>query len=553
MEDGGAISLRAILVGALLGIVFAAAMSYVGAKTAFIDGCNIPVSIIAFGVLNVALGRRPTVHDGNVTQTVASSATMMAITGGFMGPLAALWISNEAISIPLAILWGISVGVVGCIIALPLRTIFIENTDLPWPSGTATAEVLRSIYRDAATARRHLRMLAIAAVLAAAFTFVRSFLHWIPESWVLPTTIAGVAAGVVGVGVAWSPMYVALGFLAGPRAGLSLILGGTIAWVVLMPIVLNHGFAQPNFDSMINWVLWPGAGLMLGGTLPGAVNTFRTVRASLRGRSAASLMRTHLVGALVACAAVVGFGSATFEVSPLFPLFGLALAVVTAVAAARANGETDNTPAGPLGGVGQLTVGLTAPNGIRGPLATGGVVNGTLMHSAALLQNWKAGSLTGTPARSIFVGQIVGVVVGAVVCAGAFLLLASTYGIRTEVLPAPAAGSWLGTAKIAEQGIAAMPAYAPLAAAIGFVLGVVLTWKPIAKYAPLPAAMGMAFMLPFYGSLVIGIGGILYWVARRVNASRVDDLGMPIASGVIAGEAVAGLVTAFLDWLGVHV
>jgi uncharacterized oligopeptide transporter (OPT) family protein len=551
VEDGRVISVRAIVVGALLGIVFAGAMSYVGAKTAFIDGGNIPVSIIAFGVLSAVLRRKPTVHDGNVVQTVSSSATMMAITGGLMGPIAALWISGESPSMPLVILWGISLGAVGCIMALPLRTIFIERTTLPFPSGTATAEVLRSLYRDAATARRHLKLLAVAAIICFGFGNVRSYLGWVPEVSYFPITIGGVAASAIGAGVAWSPMLVALGFLSGPRVAISLILGAVIAWLVIAPQLINAGLSEPGWMSNLNWLLWPGSGLMLGGTVTGAISAVRSVRMSVKERSGTSVTRAHVIGSLVASTAVIVLGAVTFDVNPLFPLLGLVLAMVVSVAAARANGETDNTPAGPIGGVGQIIVGAIAPGGIHAPLTTGGVVNGTLMHSAALLQNFKTAAIIGTPPRTVFIAQLVGVVVGSVACAGAFLLIANAYGLGTEAIPAPGAFSWKATAEVAKNGIAAMPPHAPLAAAIAFALGIVLSWKPVAKYAPSPVTLGMAFILPLNMTLVMGIGGLLYGMAARKSKARTDDIGLPIASGVIAGEAISGIVTSVLFALGV--
>lgn len=541
--------MRSIIVGALLGIVFAGAMSYVGAKTAFIDGGNIPASIIAFGVLSAVM-RRPTVHDGNVVQTISSSATMMSISGGLMGPVAALWVSGTHLSMPLVVLWGISVAAVGCMMAVPVREIFTERSALPFPSGTATAEVLKTIFSDSTTARSHLRLLVLGGSLCLVYGFARSWLGWIPEASYLPVTIFGVAASGLTVGLSWSPLLAGLGFLMGPRIGISLVFGATLAWVVIAPQLVGAGICAPDFLALLGWLLWPGVGLMTGGAMAGAVRAMRTMF-DAKNRGGIRVTRRYLLASLFACAAVVTTGALAFDISPLFPAIGLVLAVAVSVAAARAQGETDNTPAGPVGAVMQVISGSIAPGGVATTLGAGGVVNGTLMHGATMLQNWKTGALTQTPPRTLFIAQLIGVVVGGVACAGAFLLIANAYGLGTEAMPAPAAQSWKATAEIAQHGLSAMPRYAGIAAAIGFVVGIVSSFAAVAKYAPSPVAIGMSFILPFHMTIAMALGGLLYGVAARRDKARTDGVGLPLASGAIAGEAIAGILTAILFALGI--
>src|SRR5688572_25465911 len=106
------ISFRAVGVGSVLGVLFAGAGMYAGHKAGIIDGGNIPAAILAFGILSTVLRRRPSADEGNLVQTVSSSAAMMSITGGMIGPVAALAISGTEISLPLVIVWGIAVGIV---------------------------------------------------------------------------------------------------------------------------------------------------------------------------------------------------------------------------------------------------------------------------------------------------------------------------------------------------------------------------------------------------------------------------------------------------------
>lgn len=554
MENEGSISIRVLVVGALFGIVFAGAAMYAGQKTGIIDGGNIPAALLAFGVLSAVLRRRPSMHDGNLAQTVSSSAAMMSITGGLIGPVAAMSIgAGESMpSYFLVVVWGVALGVVGTLMAVPLRAAFVTHGSLPFPSGAATAEVLEDVYGGARSAASRLRMLAIGGVAAFAFAFARSRLGWIPEMYVVPAVIGGIPAAAIALGVGWSPLLAGIGFLAGARTAISLVVGSAIAWLVIGPQLVSAGIAKPDYLSLLEWLLFTGTGLMLGGSVSSVIGTWRDLRASFRRVSAAGgfrMTRAHAIVLGGAAVAVIVFGTIAFDVSPVIPLFALVLSVVLSAAAAHAMGETDNTPAGPLGGFAQLVVGSVAPGGSAAPLSGGGVVNGVLMHSAMMLQNFKTGARIGTSPRAQLVAQLVGVGVGALVCAGVFALLHASYGIGTEAIPAPAAMSWKATAEVAQNGISAMPEYAPMSAAIAFVLGCVLSLKRVAKYAPSPVAMGMAFILPPYMSITIAIGGLVYWIVARRSKKAADEEGVALASGLIGGEAIAGLlIAALLLW-----
>ena len=548
------ISLRTLGVGAVLGVLFAGAGMYAGHKTGIVDGGNIPAAIVAFGLLTAVLRRRPTASEGNIVQTVSSSAAMMAITGGLLGPVAALAMSGERPSLVLVIAWGIAVGVVGTLAAVPLRAAFITHGTLPFPSGAATAEALTDIYEGARSAASRYHALVIGVVAACALAFVRSFFGWIPELQIFPVVVGGIAAESILLGIGWSPLLAGIGYLAGARIALSLVVGSALAWLVIAPQLVSAGIATPDYLGLLNWLLWSGTGLMLGGTLAGVIAAWRGMRRGLREVAASGGFRTtraHAVGLALGSAAVVAFGTLAFDVSPLIPLLALAISVLLCAAAARAMGETDNTPAGPLGGFAQLVVGAAAPGGVAAPLAGGGVVSGTLMHSAMMLQNWKTGAHVRTAPRAQLIAQLVGVGVGASACAAVHVLVDAAYGLGTAAMPAPAAMSWKATAEVVQHGISAMPAYAPAAAGIAFVLGFVLCLPPLVRYAPSPVAMGMAFILPPYLSLTIAVGGFVYWLVARRARKLADNEGVALASGMIGGEALAGLVIAVLFLAGV--
>lgn len=546
------LSWRTLGVGAVLGVVFAGTGMYAGTKIGFVDGGNIAAALVAFALLSLLSRTRPRATEGNIAQTVSSSAAMMAISGGMVGPIAALSLSGHEHSPTGVVLWGIAVGAFGCLLAVPLRGAFVERGSLPFPSGIATAEVLDTVYTRGRTAAAHLRLLGVTVALAGAVTFARTYAGWLPEVWALPLAIGSLPAASVGVGVSASPLLVGIGALAGIRTGAALVLGSAVAWVAIAPNVVSAGIAEPDYVSLLGWLLWPGTGLMVGGSVGSVIGAWRGVRANVRelhaaGTGAFRTRRGHVIAIAVTAIAIVVLGQVVFGVHAAIGVLGIALSFVLCTAAARAMGETDNTPAGPLGGFAQVVVGAVAPGGVAAPLTGGGIVNGSLMHSAMLLQNWRAGRILGASPQRQLVAQLVGVLVGAIACAAAFELIRRGYGLGTEAMPAPAAQSWKATAEIVQHGTSALPAYAPLAALVAFVVGAALAFaQPRASFVPSPVAMGLACILTPYMSITIALGAFAWWLLARWRDAWTNEYGLAVASGLIAGEALAGLAIAAL-------
>lgn len=533
-----------LVVGGLIGSLFAAIAMYAGSKIGLIDGGNVPAAILAFAALS-ALSRRPTIHAGNLVQTMSSSAAMMAITGGMIGPLAAMHFANLAISIPLAIAWGIALGVIGSLAAVRLRDAFITRGKLPFPSGIATASVLTAVFVER-TASRQLWLLIAGASLAFTMVTLRGVFDLFPETLALPWAIGGLVPSEIGLGISTSPLLVGAGYLGGARTALSLALGAVIAWFVVAPLLVASGIADRSFGELFNWLMWPGTALMLGGTVGPIIATWRDLRRSLRDVAASDARYTtrDLTILVFAIVGVTVIGLIAFGIHPGLTLCGLALAAMLLSPAARANGETDNTPAGPLGGFGQVVIGMASSGGISTPLAGGGAINGVLMHAAMMLQNWKTGALVGSSPRRQLSAQLAGVAIGAVTCVATFALLDRAYGMGSEALPAPAGRSWLATALLVQHGVAALPPSAPIAAAAAFAAGIALSIPKLAERAPSPTALGLAFMVPATTSLTLALGGLIAAVIGGRSKLRHD--GLSVAAGAIAGEALAGLMIAVL-------
>ncbi len=560
MTEGSGLTVRAAAVGALLGALLAGGGLYVAHKVAGNDAGHLPAAIAGFAVLSVlARGRRdrrPDPRETNIVQTIASSAAMMTITGGFIGPVTALVLAGQEPSLVAMAAWGAALGIAGSLIAVLLHGAFVARGALPFPSAIATAHVLEVVHAEDGGGRASLRALAIGAAVAAAIVVAQAIGGWIPPSSWLPLTVGAVPLPAIYFGIGWSPMLVGVGVLAGARTGIALALGSVLAWVVVAPWLVGAGVvAEAAYVPLVTWLLWPGIGLMIGGALAGLVSGGSLLGVGLRelragagggagagaGGAALGFSRAHAAALAAAVVALLVLGRVAFGLHPALTLLALALSLLLCPAAARAKGETDRAPAGPLATIGQLVVGAVTPGSLGAPLAGGGIVNGTAMQSTTLLNNWHVGRRIGAPPGPQLVASIAGVVVGAIAVAAAFELLRRAYGLGNETLPAPAGQAWKAMAELVGQGLSAMPPGAPLAAGIALAAGAAIAFAARHRrlgFLPSPVAIGMAFITPPYISITIALAGLIPRGADPAGAR------IALAAGAIAGEALAGLAAA---------
>ena len=562
----GGLSVSTLVIGSALGAVLAAAGLYTASKTTSADQGSIPAALVGFALLSVLArrGPRPSPHDANIIQTIASTAAMTAVTGGVAGPITALMLDGRAPSLVAIAAWCTAIGLAGCLLAIPLRVAFIERGALPWPSAVATAEVIAAVHAGARSAAGQLRVLAAGASIGGAVTGVRDLAGWIPSMTLLPS-VGALSAGAIGLGIDWSPLLLGTGALMGARGAITMLCGAALAWVAIAPELVARGIvASPDYPALVSWLLWPGVGLMVGGMLAGLASGWRTLGAGLRDLAQAKPAGLAAVGAgtpratwiaiVGVCAGVVIAGHAIFGIHPVLAVLALALAAPMCAAAARTTGETDNTPAGALGGLGQVAIGALSSGGVASPLAGGAILNGTAMQSSVLLGNWKTGAVLGTAPRPQLIASFAGVAVGAVATTVAFELIRRTYGFGTEAMPVPSARSWRATAEVLQSGLDALPAHTATAAGIAILVGLALGIagrSPRGSALPSPFALGMPFIIPPDISITMALGAIALWLLERRWRAWSTDHATTLASGAIAGEAIVGLAIAALRIAGV--
>jgi len=568
MADGRQLTARSLLAGCGIGALLAAANVYTGLKISVIDGGSITAALLGFTLFATftRVGRRPyTAIENNITQTTASSAAIMGFAAGLGGPVPAMEMVGRHFPVWALLVWGISLAFIGIVAAAVLRRKLIVDDRLPFPTGNATGKLIETMFAARAAALRRARLLLGGALFAAAVTWFRDGRpKIIPQITMFGITAGGLSLNAVSFGLSWSPMVMSIGIMMGLRAALSMFIGATIAWAGLAPwLVGHHVVARLEFSACLSWLIWPGLGMLLAGSVLPLLTDWRPVaraardlvalvraqrpRESVQGQSnrAGVLLVAVGVGGVVLVARLVfGFHLLTTVLVLLF-------ALVMTVVASRATGETDLAPVGPAGTVTQL---LFSGCGTIGSMLAAAVTFGTSTQAAQTLWAFKAGEKLKASPRAQLIAQLTGALLGAVVVAPVYIVLVKAYGIGTESLPAPSAISVRATADAMRGGLGALPPYATLAAGLGLAVGALLallgrtSW---ARFCPSPAAMGIAMIIPPSLS-VAGLAGVLLAsLAKRLRPGLDDDALASVAAGGLAGESAMGVLIAVLVLLGI--
>ncbi len=451
---------------------------------------------------------------------------------------------------------------------------------------------LKQIYAKGKEAMARVRVLGIGAVLASAGALVVEYAKipkWAPPiAWAAPAPVAAkgiakVSLTNLGFAIDPSPLMAAVGVLVGFRAAASLFLGSVVAYGVLGPYVLEHGWALPTpkiadkpwYTPLLSWLLWPGVAMMVTSSLTSLAFSWRSmVRAFLPGSkgkqdetevAAAGSRLTDVVpmkwflGALVVVTLFATFTQVTFfAIAAWTAVLGVLLTFVLAIVTGRVTGETNVTPVGAMGKVTQLMFGVIQPGNVAANLMSANVTGGAASQTGDLLHDMKTGLLLGASPRRQAIAQFFGTLSGALIGSAAYLVLvrdAKTM-LLTDEWPAPAVASWKAVAELFAKGLAAMPPGALTAMWIGAVAGIVLAIlekrlpPALAKWVPSPSSMGLGFVIPAYQGFSMLLGASLALLVGKRSPTWAERFLIVLASGFIAGESLTGVGIALHKMLG---
>ena len=568
LADERQLTARSIVAGCLLGGIVSCMNIYMGLKIGWSFGGSLIAAILGFALF-MSLGRSLSVLECNITQTTGSAAGTMASAAGLLAAIPAMNLLGFEIPLPGMFLWALSIAYLGVFFAVPLRRQMIEVDKLRFPTGTATAETILAMFAKAQEAVDKARALLWAGALAGAFTLLTYF---IPALEMPPAEMLGI--GALTVGAAWGfrlyfgPMLFGAGILIGPRVGASLALGAVVSWGILGPWVQASGWAPGEImsytDGPRGWLLWPGVAIMVSEALTSLALSWRTfIRAfrvsSMAGTSEAAGERIPTAwwrnGLAVAAVGTTIVAWHLFEIPPHLTLVALVLSFALATVAVRSTGETDINPVGGMGKVTQLVYGGLAPGSLGTNLMAAAVTGAGASQAADMMQDLKTGRLLGASPRRQFIAQLWGIGAGVLFCIPAYLLVTGAYPLGGEQLPAPAAFSWKAMAELLTQGLDALPPHAEVAvaggAAFGALLAVLRRIPVLAPYLPSGLAIGIAFIVQAFYSLVIFLGSLALVIWQRSAPASAKKLSFAVASGLVAGEGLFGIFKAAMTLLGV--
>jgi uncharacterized oligopeptide transporter (OPT) family protein len=471
-----------------------------------------------------------------------------------------------------------SVSALGIVVAAGLRNQMLLRERLRFPAGVATAETMQQIHAHGAEALQRLHVLFAGASLAAALKLVDAVIVAIPRlaapaglslaGWLRGVWPSGVSLGNLGFALDPSLLMVGFGIIIGLRTGLSLLVGAVVAWGILAPLAVARGWAAAGpadpdvswFGPLVEWLLWPGASLMVVSALTAFVFSLMRYLRNRKSETATAEPRTLSRRAFRAafCAALVLASVAQvtlFDIGIAEAVFAVLLSFVLAVVAARVAGETGITPVGAIGKITQLTFGVVTPGNMTANLMTANVSGGAAGQCADLLHDLRTGQIIGATPGFQIIAQLFGVLTGSVV--GSLVYIAIIPDPRTMLLtpewPAPAVATWKAVAEVLAAGFGAIPEGAVPAMVVAACLGAVLvaaerTLPPwLARYLPSAPAIGLAFVIPAWNSISLFLGGLAGALIWRYFPDMAERRLTALAAGLVAGESLAGVGLAMVQ------
>jgi uncharacterized oligopeptide transporter (OPT) family protein len=559
----------------LIGAVLTPCNIYSGLKIGWSFNISIIALLIASGFWVLLYRLRITRHlvqdEANIIQTTASSSANI-ISGGLVAPIPAYAILSGSNLPPVQlIVWVFSVSFLGIWVAWYLRPTLIVRSDLPFPTGRATAETLLEIFDRGREASLKLRVLLSTIVFSGC-------VKWLDTNWIslprpglgfiLPATgkmqgLGGITAKNLTFTLDPSLLLAGFGAIIGFRNGVSLLLGGIISWAVLGPVGLTFGFISAGandpdaswFAAMIEWLLWPGVALMVGASLTRlvlqAMDSKRSATKSSGSSEADGFSLLRLAGLSLAGILVIVAQVIIFNIHFLLAILAVPIAFILAVVASRVVGETGIPPIGAIGKMSQLATGVTAPGEITANLMGANVAGGAAGQSADLLNDLKVGHMIGTPPQLQIFAQCFGIMTGSLIGSIVYLTLIPDPAnmLITEEWPAPAVATWKVVAETLGAGIGSIPVSAVWAILAGGISGIAGAWlqhyrQPV--WLPNMPALGLAMVIPASIAMTMFLGSLIGKTLERYQPDMTRRFLIAAASGLIAGESLTGVFNAMI-------
>ncbi|MGH4119368.1 OPT family oligopeptide transporter [Clostridium sp.] len=573
MPETTAISL---IIGMIFAMIFAAANTYLGLKVGLTVSAGIPGAILATGLLK-GLFKRNNILEANMVASIAAMGE--SIAGGVIFILPAILLYGMELKLSTIVVVTLLGGLLGVLFVSPLRRFLIveEHGNLTYPESMAAAEVLVTGSEGGSGFKTVLTGLIAGATYK---IFSGGFKFWLEEAeW----TIKPLQGTIFGVSTLASLMGV--GYIVGLRVSMYMFGGAVVAWLGLMPLIMyvGNGLQAPLFPSvkiiseMGGWEIWSnyiryiGAGavaaggfISLGKSAPTIIKSFKSAMSGIGAAGSKVQKRTEVDAPLTW---VIGSAVLVFLLSWLLPIINVgiigAIMVVVfsfffSVVSARMVGiiGASNNPVSGMTIATLLFVttilkltGKVGDSGMVIAVVIGGIVCVAIAVAGGTAQSLKTTYVIGGTPKNVQIGMYLGIVASAAVVGAVVLMLDNTYGIGSKEVAAPQATLMSMVIKGVLTG--------DLPWALVYVGIAIAVFCELAGLPILPVALGL--YLPIHLSSAILAGGIIrlaiekrFKKDEKRQKTQVEK-GILLSSGLVAGDALMGIVVAAIATIGLDI
>jgi putative OPT family oligopeptide transporter len=598
------ISFKAIFLGIIMAVVLGAANAYLGLMAGMTVAATFPAAVIAMAVLKPLKG---TILEENLARTTGAVGEALAAGAIFTIPaflFTGVWQKFDLVKSSMLMLIG---GILGVFLIILVRRTLVEDADLPFPESVACAEMVKTGQKAGSNAGYMFWAMGLGGLIE--FFTSENGIRFIKPYTRAVFKIPGLSKisyldgdnnllmktdSIQGRMFVESPAANAaltgVGYIIGPKLAALTFSGGVLGWLFLMPILL---FISGDLSAMVgqNLGTWSEVAISaynaqikpiaVGAMLVGAFYTLFKMRKNLatgigrsisdvkkaRGEGASDTLRTDkdlpFSSIIMAIAALIipmiflyniftKSISASIVSAVVMVILGLLFAAVAGYLVGII-GSSSNPISGLtlttllIAALMMVLMGQKGNEGIAAVLGVAAVVCCVAGVSGDMIQDWKVGHILGGTPWRMQIGGLIGVVASALTLTFSLQLLHNSIGIGSETLPAPQAGLMATMAK----GIVGGEMAWPLVVA-GMLLAVVL----ILIGSPSPMIIAVGMYLPFRSTACIFFGGVLKWFLDSRAAKKkptgqgketLENIGLLLASGLIAGQALMGILTAAIE------
>ena len=569
IQTGSELTARSIVVGLIVAMIIGSAYPYCVLKLGFGPNLSVVSAFLGFMTLVplvlILRAVDTNARENNIVQTMGTSAGQTA----FMCVLLAAFdmLNTKGVLIPPIHLgtaqiffWLCSASLLGILLAVPMRRHYIDEENLTYADGMAAGETILVLHegREKGTSARPVKALALGSLASGVLMILTSFLKLFPDTWLLP----GMAP--MNIGFNWSLLSFGSGLLVGWRICLAMAIGTAISWFILPGFLLSHGMIpEQTYPMTLRWVMWPATGLMVAGGLISLalkwnliVKTFRGLKDSKVGDQGQREfpMQWVVIGSLVMTVVICLVQYFSMGIPMWLSFIAILLSLPLMLVGLRVLGETNWGPISAMSNMIQAIFAFISPGNVPVNMSSSGLTGTIAVTSEALMQDFKAGQLIRSNPRNLTIAQLIAAPVGSLATALVYPLLRDRFGIGPSGLSSPISVKWAGFAELLTRGLSALPPGCLVGLVIGIAVGIGLTLlaEKYKENIPSPAAIGIGMLIPASVLMTFILGGVGQLVWAKTSPKSEEDFRIPLASGLIAGEAILAVVLALFAALGIN-